>query len=155
MAKIEESVMIDRPVEEVWKLTTDLSKVPKWDTHVLEAKQTSAGPLGLGATLELREKIENIITTQSQRVTEYEPNRKFSVEATSGPGKGTMITFGMETVEGKTRFTSSDNVRLNGFYNLVGPFVTRMLRKAVANSVGNVKRILESEPRLMIEQKKL
>jgi uncharacterized protein YndB with AHSA1/START domain len=145
MAKIEESVLIDRPIEEVWRFITDISKVPKWDTHVLEAKQTSAGPLGLGATLELREKMGNINMTQLQRVIEYEPNRKFSVENTSGPVKGTIIMFSMETVEGKTRFTSSGDVRFNGFYNLVGPFVTRWLRRAVAGSVGNAKRILESE----------
>ena len=145
MAKIEESVLIDRPIEEVWRFITDMSKVPKWDTHVLEAKQTSAGPLGLGATLELREKMGNINMTQLQRVIEYEPNRKFSVEIASGPAKGTIIMFSMETVEGKTRFTSSGDVRFNGFYNLVGPFVTRWLRRAVADSVGNAKRILESE----------
>jgi uncharacterized protein YndB with AHSA1/START domain len=46
MVKIVASVLIDRPVEEVWKFVMDLSKLPKWNTGILEAKQTSAGPLG-------------------------------------------------------------------------------------------------------------
>jgi uncharacterized protein YndB with AHSA1/START domain len=29
MVKIEASVMIDRPIEEVWRFITDISKVPK------------------------------------------------------------------------------------------------------------------------------
>jgi len=47
-------------VIKVWKFITDLSKVPTWDTGVLEVKQTSIGPLGLGSTGDFREKMRNM-----------------------------------------------------------------------------------------------
>jgi|GEM_PF-2397434 uncharacterized protein YndB with AHSA1/START domain len=144
MVKIVASVLIDRPAEAAWKLITDLSKLTKWDTSVSEAKWTSAGPIGVGATCDLTVQVMGKMTV-SQRVIEYEPNRKFSLEFTSGPAKGSIVTFSMETIEGKTRFTSSNDLKYNGFYKLLAPFVTRTLNKSVVDTVYNVKRILESE----------
>ena len=90
MVKIEASVMIDRPIEEVWKFITDLSKIPTWDTLVSEVRQTSTGPLRVGSTCEFKEKMMN--RPILMRVTEYEPNRRFSFEHISGPAKGSIIT---------------------------------------------------------------
>ena len=142
MAKIEASVIIDRPVEEVWKFVTDWSNVAKWDVEVLELKQTSSGPLGVGATVELREKH---FAPYSGRVIEDDTNRKFSLEATSGYAKGSIITFSMETTEGKTKFTNISDFKLSGFLKLVGPFITPGARRYRVASLANVKRILESE----------
>jgi len=142
MVNVEVSVMIDRPVEEVWKFITDLSKVPTWDTRVLEMKQTSTGPLGVGSTGEFREKMRNM--TISIRITEYDPNRRCSFEHTSGPMKGSIMTESIENIEGKTRFTFSHDLKLSGFYKLLGVMKGRMRREVVA-SLNNAKRILESE----------
>ena len=142
MVNVEVSVMIDRPVEEVWKFITDLSKVPTWDTGVLEVKQTSTGPLGLGSTGDFREKMRNM--TISVRITEYEPNRRVSFVHTSGPMKGSIITESIENIEGKTRFTFSHDLKLSGFYKLLGVMKGRMRREVVV-ILNNAKRILESE----------
>jgi len=145
MTRWQESVMIDRPVEEVWKFVTDLSKLPKWNPQVLEPRQTSAGPLGVGATAEFGAKMRNSMMTISMRITEYEPNRRFSFEHTSGPLKGTTESDSYENIEGKTRFTRTGDLKFRGFYKLVGPFVTPRWRKDVVSSLGKVKRILETE----------
>jgi uncharacterized protein YndB with AHSA1/START domain len=141
MVKAELSVMIDRPVEEVWEFITDLSKIPKWETAILEARPTSAGPIGVGFTFELRRKDMTLPT----RIIEYEPNRRFSFEHISGPAKGSVATYNVETVEGKTRLTSTGDIKFNGFYKLAGPFVFRSLRREEIAAIGNLKRILESE----------
>jgi len=142
MGKIEVSVMIDCPIEEVWKFLIDLSNVPKWETAILEMRPTSAGPVGVGSTWEVKRKDKMIIP---QRCIEYEPKRKFSFVIPSGPAKGTIASYSMETIEGKTRFTSTGDFKFNGFYKLLGPFVTRGQRKEGVASIGNLKRILESE----------
>ena len=145
MAKWEASTTIDRPVEDVWKFITDLSKLPKWNPETLEPKQTSAGPLGVGATIEFKVKMGNRTMTIPIRVTEYEPNRRFSFEHISGPLKGTTEIDTLETIEGKTRFARSGDMKFNGFYKLVGPFITPSMRRGVVASLGNAKRMLESE----------
>jgi uncharacterized membrane protein len=145
MVNVEVSVMIDRPAEEVWKFINDLSKVPTWDTRVLEMKQTSTGPLGVGSTCDFRAAdmiMRNM--TISIRITEYDPNRRFSFVHTSGPMKGSIITESLENIEGKTRFTFSHDLKLSGFYKLLGVMKGRMRREVVA-SLNNAKRILESK----------
>ena len=78
-------------------------------------------------------------------VIEYEPGRKLAMEFTSGPVKGSIETSTVENVEGKTRFTRTFDLKFNGVYKLVGPFLTPRFKREYVASVGNLKRILESE----------
>lgn len=142
MAKTETSVIADCPAEQVWKFITDFGNYPKWDPVIVELKKTSAGPLGLGTTLEVRRKDKRTIP---ERVIEYEPNRKFTFVVTSGPAKGTKGTFSIENIEGKTRLTEAADWKFSGFYKLVGPFVAGNAKRESAARVGNIKRVLESE----------
>lgn len=139
--RIEGSAVIDRPVEDVWRFMTDLANTPKWDPGVLEVKQTSSGPIGVGTTLQSRHTKERIM---NERVIEYEPNRGFALEFTSGPFKGSSGSYSMETVAGKTKLTRILDVKFNGFYKLLGPFAARGARRSSDAEVNNVKRILES-----------
>ncbi|HUI00167.1 MAG TPA: SRPBCC family protein [Nitrososphaerales archaeon] len=143
--KFEASVVIERPIDEVWKFVTDLPSVPKWSHALLEKRQTSPGPLGVGTTVQSRTKDR----TFTGRVTEFEPNRKFTWEMTSGPIRGSHEYDSLETVEGGTRLTHAVDFRLSGLYKLLGPFIagrTRRNGEAHAKTdLDNVKRILESE----------
>ena len=43
MTKLEQSVVINRPTEEVFAFVTDIEKLPQWMSELVEAKQTSEG----------------------------------------------------------------------------------------------------------------
>jgi len=137
--------MVDRPVEEVWRFITDWSSFPKMNPVILEAKQTSAGPVGVGTTVEAAHEARLGNRATSIRVVECEPDRKLTLEHTSGPLEGTRTSFGMEAIEGKTRLTCTTDARLGGFYRLVGPFAAGRARREVSAELGNAKRLLESE----------
>jgi len=152
MAKIESSVLIDRPVEEVWNFISDLpNNAPKWNiwrgTHgVLEVKQTSAGPLGVGTTVQSRWSTRPYLLTS--RIAEYEPGRKIATEITSPQMmRGTRESLSLEGIEGKTKFSAVWEMKFSGFYRLLGPFQVGSLRGFNEARVSNVKRILESGPR--------
>ena len=147
MAKIGASVVVDRPVDEVWRYSIDWTKGPQWDPGLLECKVTSEGPLGVGTTLQSRR------TTRGARlavfrVTEYEPGRKLTAEVTSpNMMKGSRNTTTLENAEGRTKLGIAWDMKLNGFYSLLGPLLARSTKKLCETQVGNLKRILESEPR--------
>jgi len=141
MAKIQEQVIINCPSEEVWKFLTDLSNLPKWDSGVLEAKQTSSEPLGVGSTFLTRHRW----MAYSFRCSEYEPNHRFSFEFSQGPMKGASASVNLETIEEKTSATFVLDPKIGGVLKLLLPFLNRSLRQHNRESALSVKRILESE----------
>ena len=143
MTKIEASVVIDRPAETVWKFVSDYSNYPRIDPDILEFKQTSVGPIGVGSTFEANRKKEG---KASFRTVEYDPIRKLSVEVTSPRMmEGTKESLIIEDIGGKTKLTHVWDLRLGGFYRLMGPFVARSVGKVARTQVSNAKRILESQ----------
>jgi len=150
MAKIEAGVItIERPVEEVWNFVTDLSKHVEWCAQGEKMQEVSPGPLSVGSTFF---GITPDGNKHAGRVDEYEPNRKMSLEATSGPEKGSTVSYTFEPIEGgKTRLREVVEFRPSGFLRLLMPFVAgRVKRKVQADAEGgfsNIKRILESEAR--------
>ena len=140
--KTETSVIVGRPIEEIWNFMTDWTNYPKMNPRIHEARKKSTGPLGEGTIVEAR--VRGFV--QIIRVVEYEPNRKLTLEHASGPSNGTITTFAMETnAEGKTRLTCTSDLKLSGFFKLIGPFVAGRARREVVTELSNVKRVLESE----------
>jgi len=48
--RIEESVAIERPIDEVFPYVGDPDKHAEWVTGIRQSTKTSSGPLGVGAT---------------------------------------------------------------------------------------------------------
>ena len=137
---------IDSPVGAVWKLIADYAKYPMW-AGCLESKQTSTGPFGVGATWrETRSKMPKVMDF---RVTECEPNLKFGFEITSGPIRGSMMTYNLENAQGKTKVTEKDDFNMSGILKLLGPFVDRPgnWEKEANDRLVSLKHAMESETR--------
>ncbi|HET7404941.1 MAG TPA: SRPBCC family protein [Candidatus Bathyarchaeia archaeon] len=141
---IDGSIVIDRPSDHVWKFMMTLSNAPKWMPEILELRQTSAGPLEVGAMLERRVKRG----TFAVRITEHEPNRAVTYEFTSGFVRGTTDSYRLETVDGKTRVSDAVELKLGGFYRLLRPIFNTRLPKVVDERLCNLRRELESNSRL-------
>lgn len=144
MAKLEHSVVINRPVEEVFHYTTDIEKLPQWMTDLIEAKQTSQDPVGVGTTISavanpLGRRIES-----TQEITGYEPNRLFEFKSTSG-GIDSKDKFTFESVSGATKITRQTEAEVGGFFKLAEPLVVRMLNRQFDTNFSNLKDILESQ----------
>jgi len=142
------SVIVDRPVEEVWRFVTDVEKMVKYDPGILETRVTSPGPMGVGTTSMSRRSDG----TYTFRITEFELNRRFIIEFTSEKGRGAALRGTKEgavlqPMDGKTKLDSVWDLKLNGFYRLMGPILSRSLRKNSETMASNIKHMMESEPR--------
>lgn len=142
MTRVEASVMVNCTAEEISKALTDLSNPKLLDPYCLDAKQTSAGPFGVGTTFQLTR--SRTPKNPTFLVTEHEPGRRTSMVFTSGPVKGTTQQFSLETTEGKTKLTRTLDMKYVGFFKLVGPFMTGSLRRQTEEDLGRTKRLLES-----------
>ena len=147
MTKVEgKRVVIDRPVEDVWRFMTDISNMPRWEDSHAEWKQTSEGPFEVGSTFESSSRFMGLELKTELQIMEFEPNRQFAAEATNGRAKGTRISYFLEPVEGgKTRLNRVTDAQLHGLAAILQPLLAPITRWTGGMEANNVKRILESQ----------
>jgi uncharacterized membrane protein len=129
------SVVVSRPVGEVFEFFSDAENDPVWRSGVksirrlgalgvgTEYEQTVAGPGGRGVSANVR-------------VTAFEPDRRVAFEATSGPVRP-RGEYMFETVEGGTRVTFSLVADLTGLKSLV---MSGMVQKTMDAEVAALPR---------------
>jgi uncharacterized protein YndB with AHSA1/START domain len=144
MVRVEKSVVINRPIEEVFTYVANPMNSEQWAGPVTEAKQTSEGPVGVGTT---STRVTDFLGRKSENeyvVTEYEPYRKFAEKTISGPLQTTeSITF--ENVEGGTKVTVAGEVEASGFIKLAEPVFARMAKRQLETDTSNLKDLMEAQ----------
>ncbi len=144
MTKLEQSVVINRPTEEVFAFVADIEKMSQWMSELVEAKQTSEGPMGVGTTANAAANVLGRRAESIQEVIEYEPNSKFAIKSTSGP-VASKDEFTFESVAGGTKVTRVTEAELGGFFKLAEPLVARMLKRQFETNFANLKDLLEAQ----------
>ena len=105
MAKIESTVTIARPVEDVFRFVLALEEnAPKMDPGVESVVKTSHGPTGAGTTFRFRQKMLGRRRETTTRFISVEPNREIEFEARLGPIEPKAVLTFEQTDEG-TRVT--------------------------------------------------
>jgi carbon monoxide dehydrogenase subunit G len=143
MTTITQSVTVNRPVAEVWDFISNFENTTRWSRGVLKARQTSDGPLGVGSTLQMVVKAFGRRRTADYLVTEYEPNRAFAFEVTSGP-VASRARYSVEPTGAGTRLTASGEAEATGPYKMLAPILVPTLKRHSQDDLANVKRILEA-----------
>jgi uncharacterized protein YndB with AHSA1/START domain len=155
--RIEVHVLINRPVQEVWDFFSDLRNSPHWTRSGSEVQQTSAGAMGVGATLESRKLVLGRfdIKSQSLVVTRWEPphlvwyTAKIPLVGSLGGG------FSFERVEQGTRLTRTTEGDLGGILGLISPMLLGPLRSSQQIELGNIKRLVEAAYEMQVEAPRL
>ena len=144
MARFEQSVTIDRPIEEVFAFVADPDKEMKWRSSLEEITMTSEGPIGVGTTYRKVERFLGRKVERTSEITEFELNKKCSFKSTSGPiAMDSTITF--EARADGTRVSMVANAELGGFFRIAEPMVVRMARRQMETEMANLKDLLEGQ----------
>ncbi len=144
MTKVEATVLIDRPIEEVFAYVADPSKAAQWAGPVVESRITSEGPVGLGTTSSRTTQFLGRNIESTYEITEYEPNSRYADKTTSGPVPiNSRISF--DSVDGGTKVTIAGELNAGGFFKLAEPLVARMARRQVETDAQTLKDLLEAQ----------
>jgi hypothetical protein len=146
MAKIDSSVMIARPVEEVFSFFLDLDKnAPKTDPDVESVVKTPEGPTRAGTVFHFRQKALGKIRVTTTTFVSIEPSRQIVIEAKLGPlrPKGT-ITFD-RTSRGATVAVRLDPNPV-ALLKLFSPVFARIGKKVWDRRLARIKAAMESSP---------
>ena len=144
MIKIEQTVVINRPIEEVFAFLANPENTPLWAAAVKETKLTSEGPIGVGTTYNLVLEFLGRRIENNYEFTEYEPNSKYSNKTISGPMSEEESTT-LKAVEGGTEVTITAKVDAAGLFKLAEPVVARMANRQVETDIQNLKDLLEAQ----------
>ena len=144
MIKVEYSVVINQPVEEVFSFMSNVENNPLWVSGVLETKLTSPGPMAVGSTgTDVRQFLGRRMES-TWEVTEHEANKKSAFKVASGPMPFEGVwTF--EPVEGGTKVTFVAQGEPGGFFKLAEPLVGRIAKRQIENDHDNLKDLLEAQ----------
>jgi carbon monoxide dehydrogenase subunit G len=140
---ISSSIVINRPIEDVFAVLTNVENTGKWFPGNVKEWWTSPPPHGVGSTRRARVKM-GLITTENDAVaTVFEPPHRAGMKGTSknAPFEA-MLTF--ESVDGGTRVDSSIELFMRGPAKLLGGMFARWYGKSWDQGMVNLKRMMES-----------
>ena len=137
----EVSLFIARPPEDIWNFMFDLSNDKKWRTGVIDARLTSAPPVGLGTT---GVHIAAFMGEFSWTITEWEERRVAGWDFTSGILEGTHGSYRVEPESAGSRVIIRANFRLSGFFGVLMPLMRLIVPRRLAGDLRKLKAILEA-----------
>jgi uncharacterized membrane protein len=74
--EFENTIAIDRPIDEVFAFLSDFENIPKWNYYVLEVRRLSESPIGIGTTYHQ----VRMTDEQDFRIIGFEPNHRVAVK---------------------------------------------------------------------------
>jgi uncharacterized protein YndB with AHSA1/START domain len=141
VATFENTVIIRRPIEDVFGFLADFENVPKWNYAIVETRKMSTGPVGVGTTyLQVR----SVPSRSEERfeVTAYDPPRHLEIRGQLGPFPS-RLCYGLEALPEGTQVTNSVELKLRGPGRLLGPVAVPRVRDAVAANLRKLKELLD------------
>lgn len=141
--RIEESVEINRPLDEVYEYVANPENLPEWTGTVIETHKETPGPHLEGSTFTSVGKFLGRRVESPFEVTVHESPRLHSHKSTGGPFPSEW-TLTFEKVAGGTRYTQVAEGEPGGFFGLVEPLLERVGRRQLRTDLENLKDLLEA-----------
>jgi carbon monoxide dehydrogenase subunit G len=141
VATFENTVMIRRPIEEVFGFLADFENIPKWNYAIVETHKVSQGPVGVGT---IYQQIRSVPRRSEERfeVTAYIPPHQLEIQGQLGPFPS-RLSYALAAIPEGTRVSNAVELKLRGPGRLLGPVAVPRVRDAVATNLHKLKELLE------------
>jgi uncharacterized membrane protein len=138
MLHFKNKLELNRPVADVFSFISNFENMPKWNYFVLEVRKLSEGSIGLNTKFRQVRKTD----TQEYKITEFEPNRRVTIETLPLYSK-LIMRFTLERENNHTLLT--DEWELDtGKPALVEKLAGGNVKSAVAENLQKLKQLLET-----------
>jgi uncharacterized protein YndB with AHSA1/START domain len=143
--RFEATVVIDRPVEDVFAFLADGENDPKFSPRVLEIAKTTDGPPGVGTVYASTVKDAGVKTKREFRLTEFAPPTRIrwseiSKNLVTVPEGG----YDLAAEGSGTRLTVFNVLEGHGAGRLIAPLALRSARKGADDFARSIKTAIES-----------
>jgi Polyketide cyclase / dehydrase and lipid transport len=140
--------IVQRPPEVVFDFVArhHFENHPRWDPDLLEMSQTSAGPVGVGATARVVRRQGRGRVDGTATVVEYEPDRRAAWDVRFGPfqlqQRAELVS---EQGGTATRLRLSIDTTAQGPIRVIVPLLRGRFRKTMTHSLRTIAALLEQE----------
>jgi uncharacterized protein YndB with AHSA1/START domain len=148
--EIERTILIARPLEEVWEYIADLRNDPQWCEKVVSVKQLGGDGPGPNTSYRVVHRPVRLKQCKELAVTveEFEPPRRMRMREENGEGVFS-VTYGLEQSHDQersgeaTRLTQRDRIEWK-VPRLQVPIARRMVGRDIENQLLTLKSLLEA-----------
>ncbi len=85
MIRFDVSIVIEKPVEEVFRFVAEGENGSRWNSAVKQVKKISEGAVDVGTKYSMIRQLPSGTVENTYEVVEYEENKKLSIKIISGP----------------------------------------------------------------------
>lgn len=141
---IQVSIDIQRHLETVFAVASDVTNLPRYDKTIREAKKITEGHIGIGTTYHLIARPFGVRMVVVLVFTEYEPKSHFAFRVISEPFPvETHYTF--SNLGNGTRVSGKREPQPHGFWKRLTPWLTSPARKKFETELNGLKTYLEAQ----------
>lgn len=146
MPAVEESIIIERPPETVFRLTTDPRNVPSYSPNIVEYEKLQDGPMEVGARVRGSVKVAGRRMDFVYEVIEFDPPRLFVAKTVESPIPFRVTQHYEETATGTRLDWLAKSDGFGGFFGeLTESAVTSLYARDLQSDLERLKRFIESE----------
>lgn len=143
MFEIKNSILINRPPQDVFNILTDPAKLSRWQSTVETAEWSSNGTHGVGSTMKVVAKFLGRKIESEIEVTAWEPPHRLDYKSVNGPYPAEASNTLEPQGEG-TLLTSVSQGEMGSFFKLAEGLVARQLEKQLNANYESLKLLMES-----------
>lgn len=144
MMRYESSVVVNRPIEEVWAFMTDPFNLPRIGSGTLGVRVTAPGPIGVGTTGHMRVVIFGLEARVGGAITEWDPPHAVAFSVKGAGLRSFSLRATLESTADGTKVVRVLEYEPRPAFKLFWWIALPFLRRSAHAHNQNFKRLLES-----------
>ena len=142
--RVEESIEINRPLQEVFDYVSDVGNYPEWMAHALDVRKDTEGPPQQNDRFTVAIKsVGRRFETPYER-TSYEANRRYTDRAVGGPVPNQRWDCSFQEVPGGTHLRRAVEAEPGGLLKVLEPLQKRAAERGLRRDLKTLKDVLEA-----------
>lgn len=140
LVRIDFTIEIERPAQEVFAYLVDLDRLPEWQASAVESRAES--PLAEGVRVTERRRVLGREIDNELEVTACDAPRRLTLKALKGPVKFT-VDHQLAEVDGSTLLHVVAEAKAGTFMKLAEPMLARTAEEELRKDFARLKELLE------------
>ena len=143
MPLLQETLEVDRSLDEVFAFVGDFANTKEWDPGVADARMVTEGPIGIGTRYAVDVVFDGRTLPMTYEVTEWDPPNRVVLK-----GEGSTVTavddIRFEATPTGTRISYSADLRLKGLLRFAEPLLKGRFDETGRRAMAGMRRALEA-----------